>query len=182
MSENHKTFTFSNSCSISIANTPSGYSTILLYIKDTPFFGIGCVRASTATEITSAELYFNDKKDLLLDEDIDPNSTLPLDTDVDSRLHKITFYKDLSTNQYRFDFVKIVKTGDPAVDALDPWKDFIDISENVVSRFQIEMVQQYAELNAQSRNEPDIIVMGDIPVNYPELDNGVGIMVFKRME
>lgn len=176
-----KTFKYANDCSISIGCTPSGFATLLIYIDDTPFFGVGTMFSLSALEITNAEIYYNSKTDFLLDEDIDPYSTLPLDTDRERRLHKISVYKIPETTEYRMDLVKLAKTGIPEIDAQDPWKDFNDL-DDYGSGQQIELVKKFTDLLCVSRNEPDMIITGQIPEKYPELEPCVGIVAFKRVK
>lgn len=175
-----KTFKFANDCAISVGNTPSGFSTILIYIKDTPFFGIGTLFSLTALEIVNAEIYYNSKKDFLLDEDIDPNSNLPVDVDKDRRVHKISIYKT-EENEYRIDLCKLSKTGIPEIDAQDPWKDFSDIKDSGAGK-QIDMIKRFTEKLKVSRNEPDMIILGKVPDKYPELEQTVGVVMFKRVQ
>lgn len=177
-----KTFKYANDCSISVGCTPSGFATLLIYIKDTPFFGIGTIFSLSAVEIKDAEIFYNSKKDFLLEEDIDPNSSLPLDLDKDRRMHKVSLYKVPETGEYRMDFVKLAKTGIPEIDAQDPWKDFSDMQTCQVSDRQIELVKRFTDILRVSRNSPDIIITSKIPQNYPELEPCVGIVVFKRVQ
>lgn len=177
-----KTFKFANDCAISIANTPSGFSTIMVYIKDTPFFGIGTIFSMTALEVTDATIYYNSKQDFLLDEDIDRNSTSPLNLDKERRMHKISIYKTSETNEYRIDFVKLAKTGIPEIDAKDPWKDYSDMIDNGSGNKQIELVKQFTDMLKKSRNEPDLVVVSPVPESCPELQPCVGIVMFKRVQ
>ena len=177
-----KTFRYMNNCAISVGNTPSGFATLLLHIKETPFFGIGTMFNLAALEITDAEIFYNSKRDFLLDEDIDPNSNSPLDTDRDRRMHKLSLYKLPETGEYRIDLVKMAKTGIPEIDALDPWKDFSDMEDHGAGNRQLELVKQFTNVLKQSRNEPDIIITAKIPENYPELEPCIGIVMFKRVQ
>lgn len=176
-----KTFKYANDCSISIGCTPSGFATFLIYLKDTPFFGIGSVFSLSAVEIQEAEIFYNSKNDFLLDEDIDPNSSSPLDLDKDRRLHKVSVYKVPETGEYRMDLVKLAKTGIAEIDAQDPWKDFSDLQHHTDGDKQIELVKKFTDLLRVSRNEPDIVITSKIPEGYPELEPCVGICVFKRV-
>lgn len=177
-----KIFKYANGCSISIGCTPSGFATLLIYINDTPFFGIGTMFSLAALEIKDAEIYYNSKADFLLDEDIDPNSNSPLDTDKDRRSHKVSVYKIPETNEYRMDLVRLAKTGIPEIDAQDPWKDFSDMDDHGAGNKQIELVKKFTDKLRVSRNEPDLIITGKIPEGYPELEPSVGIIVFKRIQ
>jgi hypothetical protein len=177
-----KTFKYANDCSISVGCTPSGFSTIIVYIKDSPFFGMGTLFSLSALEIKNAEIYYNSKKDFLFDEDINPNSNSPLDLDKDRRMHKVSIYKVPQTNEYRMDLVKLAKTGIPEIDAQDPWKDFSDIGDHGPGNKQIELVKKFVDVLRVSRNEPDMIITGKITEEYPELQPCVGIIVFKKIQ
>lgn len=176
-----KVFKYANQCSISVGCTPSGFATILVYINDTPFFGMGTIFSLSAVEMKDAEIFYNSKKDFLLDEDIDPNSSSPLDVDKDRRLHKLSLYKVPETNEYRMDLVKLAKTGVPELDAQDPWKDFTDLNDDGSSK-QIQLIKKFVDVLRVSRNEPDIIMTAKIPDDYPELEPCVGIITFKRVK
>ncbi|TID12978.1 hypothetical protein CANINC_005077 [Pichia inconspicua] len=177
-----KTFKYANDCSISVGCTPSGFATLLIYIKDTPIFGIGTIFSLSAVEITDAEIFYNSKKDFLLEEDIDPNSSSPLDLDKDKRMHKVSLYRSPETGEYRLDLVKLAKTGIPEIDAQDQWKDFSDMQTYQARDKQIELVKRFTDVLRVSKNSPDIIITSKVPQNYPELEPCVGIVVFKRME
>lgn len=173
---NEKSFKYCDPCSINISVTPSGFSTILMYIKDTPYFGVGSVYSTSALELPKCEIYYNGKTELLLDEDI------VNEADRDRRIFKLNFYKDLDINQYRFDFVPLIKTGIPDLDLQDPWKDFADILEGTPGNLHMELVNRFTNLLGQSRNEPTIIVIGEIPSGQLPLENGMGIFMFRRVE
>lgn len=171
-----KTFKYCDECSINISTTPSGFSTIVMYIRGTPFFGVGSVYSLTAVELPDCKLYYNDKAELLLDEDITEGE------DRDRRILKLSFYKDNEANQYRFDFVPLTKTGIPELDAQDPWKDFSDILQAQPGAMQMDMVKRFTDLLGISRNDPTLISMCDIPKNQLPLEDGVGIFMFRRVQ
>lgn len=127
----------------------------------------------TAIELPECELYYNDKTDLLLEEDATNEDNR------DRRIFKLNFYKDEDTNQYRFDFVPLEKSGN---DAEDPWKNFTDIHECQPGAMQMEMVQRFYALLGESRNEPTIVAVCDILENKIPLENAMGIFQFRRVE
>lgn len=177
-----KTFNYVNDCTLTIGNTPSGFTMLMIHITGTPFFGVGAVYSTSAVELTDAEIHYNSKDDFLLDESIDPTSALPLHVDKDRRLHKVSLYKVEETGEYRIDFVKMSKTGIPELDAQDAWKDLDDMADPEARRRQIELVMQFTELLKHSRDEPDMVLVGRIPSGYPELQPCVGTVVFKRAQ
>lgn len=175
-----KTFGFSNECALSVGNSPSGFATILITMKNTPFFGVGSIYSMSAIEIPSAEIYYNDKTDFLLDEEMKTDGANL--TDNDRRLHKVSVYKVPELNKYRIDFIKLCKTRDPEIDKLDQWKDFSDMVGVDDEDRQLGLLKKYTSLLKDSKNEPDLILLGDIPEGYPELAPSVGIILFERME
>lgn len=177
-----KTFNYVNDCSVNISVAQSGFTTVLIYIKDTPFFGIGTIFSQTSTELEDAEIHYNSKLDFLLDEDIDPNGTTPFDLDKERRNHKISIYKVEETGEYRIDFVKMAKTGVPEIDAMDPWKDFDYRDDHGSNKTQIGLVKDFTEVLKRSKDEPDMILVGKAPDKYPELKPCVGIVMFKRAQ
>ena len=177
-----KAFNYVNDCTLTISNTPSGFTMMMIHITGTPFFGVGAVYSTSVVEITDAEIHYNSKDDFLLDESIDPNSVLPLHVDKDRRLHKVSMYKVGDMGEYRVDFVKMAKTGIPELDAQDPWKDLDDMDDTEASRRQIELVMQFTELLKHSRDEPDMVLVGRVPSGFPDVHLCVGTVVFKRAE
>ncbi|KAG0683668.1 hypothetical protein C6P42_000445 [Pichia californica] len=176
-----KTFNYVNDCSVNISVAQSGFTTVLIYIKNTPFFGIGTIFSQTSTEFENAEIHYNSKIDFLLDEDIDPNGTTPLDLDKERRNHKISIYKIDETNEYRIDFVKMAKTGIKEIDDLDPWKDFDDRDDGG-NKTQIELVKDFTDVLKRSKDEPDMVLVGKACEKYPELKPCVGVVMFKRAQ
>ena len=177
-----KRFKYVNDCAINVGNTPSGTATLLIYIKGTPFFGIGSMYNLTAVELTDASMYYNSKKDFLLDEDIDPNSQSPENIDKDRRMHKLHLYKLSDTGEYRIDLSRFAKTGIPEIDSLDPWKDSSDMDDQSAGSKQLEVVKNFANVLEASRNEPDIVITAKIPKGSPELEQCVGIVMFQRVQ
>lgn len=176
-----KSFNYVNDCSVNISVAQSGFTTVLIYIKNTPFFGIGTIFSQTSTEFENAEIHYNSKIDFLLDEDIDPNGTTPFDLDKERRNHKISIYKIDETNEYRIDFVKMAKTGIKEIDDLDPWKDFDDRYDGG-NKTQIELVKDFTDVLKRSKDEPDMVLVGKASDKYPELKPCVGIVMFKRAQ
>lgn len=163
-----KTFKLCDKASLNISASPSGFSTFVLYIRDSPFFAVGGVYSPMGIELPDIDFYYNHKSDLLLEEDFDPGEH-------DKCIHKLNFYKE--NNQYRFDFVPL--NGDTAT---DKWREFVDLEQGQRGTVQMDMVRRFTDLLAISNNEPAIIAVSDIPHNQMPLEDSVGIVMFRRLQ